>query len=207
MDNRQTAQNNLEMLQNNSGSNLTSTRKTLNKKRLWISIGAAVIICALLTVLVVIINTPGEEIIGEGDEAGLIYEKNDDYNEILNIFANLSERMSEADLREIIGYSGVSEDYLQINKADGFGYIAATEIDRDADYADRDIEYISFDYYPADEENGLDQIDDIIYHSYRDGKHEYIASTSQYVFTHVYGDYANSFDNINDAIDDYLMRL
>ncbi|MBR3115904.1 hypothetical protein IKF30_01610 [Candidatus Saccharibacteria bacterium] len=207
MGNQNIMQSNLDKLQSMTGNNAMRTRKPLGKKWLWIGLSVVAIICALIVVLITVINTPRDEVADEGDEAGLIYEKFDDYGEILNIFANINDGMSEVDLDEIIERSGASNDYLQINKEDGSGYIATTLIEKDADYSGKEIEFISFDYAPADEENELDQISNIVFHSYHDGKYDYIAPAPQYEYVHVYGDYANSFDNVIDAIDDYLMRL
>lgn len=178
-----------------------------NKKKLWISIGTGAIIVVLVISLIVLINTPEEfEIVGGGDVANLVYEENDGFSDILNIFVNISDGMTREDLQEILKRAEIDQNYLYINSDEGFGYIAQEEIDPNSNSIEQDTEYISFDYSLADEDYDFDHIDNIVYHSFRNGKHDYIMLTPNYEYTHVYGDYANAFDNVIDAINDYLIR-
>ena len=177
------------------------------KKWLWIGIGGAILIVVLVISLVILINTPDKtEIIGGGDIVELTYEENDDFSTILNIFANISDGMTEDDLKEILRLAEADQSYLHINSDEGVGYIAQEDINLSSNDVKQNAEYISFDYVLADENYDSDHISNIVYHSYHDGGHDYITLAPDYEYVHAYGDYANSFDNIMDAINDYLMH-
>jgi len=209
MDNQNTIQKNLEILQNISGDNETSTPTPApkSKKWLWIGlIGAAFTVILVGVILIAVFYNQEVDIVGVGESTSLVFVKDDRYSDLLNVFANLNDDMIEDDLREMIKQSGIDENYLRVDADAGIGYISTAIINEDEEYLGQNVEYISFDYEPAEDETELNTIDNITYHNYHDGTYDVIRQTAVYEYTHEYDGYSNSFDNVIDAIDDYLMR-
>ncbi len=195
------------------------------KKITWLLIAAAVIamISIIITITALVTINPGG---GIDDDLPLVEDtptKGERYSDLMNLFAYLDDEMTEEEVIELMKTLDIDESFLQLNKKYGeelkaededeynnsdlpVSYIAATTIDPVADYSGQDIEYISFNYLPADEEEDA-MIDNIEYHVFHDGKHDCVLQTSEGEFTHIFGDYANSYDSVTDALDDCLMDI
>lgn len=188
------------------------------KRKMWpiLAIGGGVLIVALVIMSIVIpkLNTGIDESVPQLEPT---YYKNDRYSNMLNLYVIMGDDTTEDRLLEMMKASGVDESYLQLVKIEvedetetgdnPLSYIAPIAINPGEDYSGQNIEYISFNYVPADEDDEEPSIENITYHSYHDGKYDYIMHTSDYEFTHSNGEYAYSFDSITDAADDYLARL
>lgn len=195
------------------------------KKVAWLLVVAAVIavISIIVTITALVTVNPGGGVDDNIEIVDDIPTKEEKYSDLMNLFAYLDDEMTEEEVIELMKVLDIDENFLQLNKKYGeelkvededeynnsdlpVSYIAATTIDSAADYSGQDIEYISFNYLPADEEEDA-MIDNIEYHVFHDGKHDYVAQTSEGEFTNVFGDYANSYDSVTDALDDCLMNI
>ena len=135
----------------------------------------------------------------------LDFIENSEYSDILNIFANLENGISSSTLDYLVEKSKLDSDSIHINKTTGTGYIATSIINTQQDYTGQNIEYITF--IINEENSDLMQIEDITYHSYHDGKYDYIREESEESIIHYSDGLTNSFESLEYAIDDYLMRL
>lgn len=133
------------------------------------------------------------------------YIKLKEYSDILNIYNNLPSGMTEEYLNQILEKGNIKADYVQINKDGGESYIADFQITPGMDFSDQNVEFISFNYLPGDGVTEVPSIEDVTFHSFHDGEHDFIQETSDEEFIHVSGDLTNSYDNKTFAIDSYLM--
>lgn len=134
----------------------------------------------------------------------LSFLKNDEYSEILNIFVNVDNMILPDDLTEILELGNIDQSYVHIDKNTGKCYIASSEIILNKDYSDSEIEFITFDYVVDEEDAENNRLSGFTYHSYHDGHHSYIQEDSEEGFTHYYDGITSSFEEKNDAIEDYI---
>lgn len=202
---------------------------TKKPKVFWIIGGVSALLILVIVLVVVLVNRNNTDYSMINDDIGaseFSFERDDAYSELQNIFLNMDDGMSLEQLRKIISLSGVAENYLQVNRdnpsdtipeeteesefstSDGAeSFIAPVIIHEGTDYSGQTIEFISFNVLPVDDDASEEMIDNVTYHNYKDGLHNYINSTSDYEFTHHYEGYSNSFDNKFDAIDDFVSRI
>lgn len=186
----------------------TDIPKKTSKRKIIIplTIGAAVLIIAAVVIAIMINSSPSLEY--TGGEYETEFEKMDDYSEMLNIYNNLWNKMSEERMNEVLEKGEIDKSYIQIaNEEDATSYIATVPIENNMDYSKQDIEYISFSYIPGDGELTLSTIDDVIYHHYHDGIHEFIYESSDGEFTHYDNGLTNTYEDKTSAIDSYLMGI
>ena len=187
--------------------NVNNIPKKTPKKKFIIPaiIGVAVLAIVAIVVVVIINSNPSYEYTGGVYE--ITYEKSDDYSEMLNIYNNLWNEMTEERMMEMLEKGEIDKNYVQINKESGESFIAATPIESGVDYLGQEIEFISFTYLPGDDELTVSMIDDVTYHHYHDGIHEFIQESSDGVFMHYDDGLTNEYDDKTSAIDSYLMQF
>lgn len=181
--------------------------KTSKKKFIIPTIIGVVILAIIATVVIImtINNSPSYEETGGVYE--ITFEKTDEYSEMLNIYNNLWNDMSEERMMEVLEKGGVNKDYIQINKDSGEGYIANIPIESGADYSGQNIEYISFTYLPEDEDLSIPIIDDVTYHNFHNGEYDSIYESSDGEYTHNSDGLTNTYEDKISAIDSYLMEI
>lgn len=189
--------------------NVLITNKASNpsfRKRFFVLI-AAIVLALTIILIVVLVKNSEPKYENTGGEYEISFEKNDGFTEILNIYYNLPNSAPEEYFNEILSKGEVAKDYIHINDKGGESYISPTMLEAGVDHSNQNIEYISFDYIPAYDEVTVPVIDNITYHSFHDGKHDYIFESSDGTFTHVSGDLSNTYGSKLFAIDSYLMTL
>lgn len=176
-------------------------------KRGLIVIVSLIVVLLIIALVAFFINNSKRPYENTGGYYELSFEKVDGYNDMLNIYYNLPSELPEDYFNEILEKSGIDKNYIQINRDGGESFIAATKIDPSADLTGQTIEYISFDYVPPYDESTVPTIENVTYHSFRSGRHDYIFESAEGEFTHVSDDLSNTYDNKLFAIDSYLMTL
>lgn len=207
-----------------------------NRKKFLLKVGAALLLLVVATVAIILIsNNSNRGIIDDIEPTTFTYSQDERYSDLLNLFANLNNDITEDRIRDTITALGLDDNYLQLNhntptidngstvddeddegddEGDNYStddetpsFISSTKIDPSTDYSGQNIEYISFNHIPEDDDEPVDRYENFTYHNYTNGEHHYIYQSSDNEFTHQYGEYANSFNNLIDAIDDYVGRL
>ena len=135
----------------------------------------------------------------------ITYQNVDSFSEILNIYYNLPSEMPEEFFNEILESGKIDKGYIQKNENGGESYIATFPISSEEEVSQQNVEFISFNYILGDGETEVPTVSDVTYHSFRDGKHDYIQETDIGVYTHVSEDLSNSYDDKASAIDSFLM--
>ncbi len=143
------------------------------------------------------------------DPGQIIYTRDENYTELLNLLANIHNGMTETELYDMLELGKINKNYVHIDTNTKIGYIASTKIDLTADYTKEKIEYITFEYDVPKEDYELSYIEGITYHGCHDGACDYIQETSDGEFLHLIGssESTNSFETLSDAIYDYLGRM
>ena len=110
------------------------------------------------------------------------------------------------DLTRIFEHGNIDQNYIHIDKNTGKCYIASSEIVLNKDYSGSEIEYISFEYITDEENAENDRLSGFTYHNYHNGHHSYIQEDSEEGFVHYYDGVTSSFEEKNDAIEDYISK-
>lgn len=183
--------------------------KTSKKKFIIPTIIGVVVLAVIVTVVTILIITNSPFLDEEtGGVYDISFEEGDGYSEMLNIYNNVWNGMTEERMMDVLEQGKIDESYVQINKETGEGYIANTPIESGVDYSGQNIEYISFTYLPEDEDSSMPSIDDVTYHCFLDGEHDFIYESSDGEFTHYSNDgMTNSYEDKTSAIDSYLMEI
>lgn len=193
-------------MENDNTLNTNKTNKPFIKK-LLLAIGALAVVLSVVAIIVVVIKGKESMYENTGGDYEISFLREDDYSEMLNIYNNLATEMPEDYFYDLLNKGGVNKDYVQINNETGKGFIASTVIDPEVDYTGQNIEFISFEYIPGDGETTVNSIDNVVYHSFHDGKHDFILESSAGEYTHNSDGLTNTYGNKTFAIDSYLMTL
>lgn len=186
---------------------------TINKKpgafpkKIIIAI-LVVIMASIITIAVIaIVNNLGPKYEETGGNFEINYYKVGNFSDMLNLYNNLPNEMSEDYFYTILDKGGINRDFVQIDTETGDGYIATVPIDSGTDFSNQNVEFISFKYLPSEDDLTIPTINDVTFHSYRNGRHDFIIGSSENEYTHSSDGLTNTYDNKSYAIDSYLMTL
>ena len=193
----------METINSLSPNNLNSP---LIKKGLLALIGI-VIISLVIVLASLLIKNSRSQFDNTGGYFEVNFKKNDDYSDMLNVYYNLPSEAPESYFSEILAKGDVDESFIRINRDGGESFISATAIGPDTNLTEQNVEYVSFDYIPAYDSSTVPMVENVTYHCFHDGKHDYIFESTGGEFTHVSGDLSNTYNNKTFAIDSYLMTL
>ncbi|MBO4855371.1 hypothetical protein J5500_03145 [Candidatus Saccharibacteria bacterium] len=197
---------------------VAQTRNKDKKKLLLIvSAIAALVIITIIVVAVVMNNNKKqslsaatqEEINSTTIDPGKIsYNHTSGYSIILTVYANMDNDMSLESLESLLEAGQINKNYLKTDKSGkSLSYIAATNIDTSRDYTGQNIEFITFAIEPLSDTNELLTITDVTYHSYHGDEYDEISENSDGEYDHFSNGITNTYEELQDAIEDYLIRL
>ena len=191
---------------NNDGTMATRKTKAFSMKPIIIFSSIA-IACVIAVVAVIIVKNSKPTLEETGGHYEYNYHKVNGFSDMLNLYNNLPDEMTEDYFYMILDKSGLSRDDVQINDDSGECYVSTTGIDPNTDFSNQNTEFISFRFTPGDEESTVPKIDNVEFHSYRNGKHDFILKSSEDEYTHFSEGITNTYKNKSFAIDSYLMTL